>query len=746
MPPVTAPVKPPTSEVGTGASVGTLSWGEYVDETERVPELRWPRSVIEYDRMRNDSQVTALLAGFDLPMRNFTWQLRRNGASDDVVYRLSEEWGLPIEGEVEEVDDSESRINHDDHLRHALLARTYGHMFMEQVVTEDPDGWFRYKKLAPRMPRRIDRIETEDDGGLKGIRLNVTRTGQLQAPLITIDRLVAFVWDREGDQWTGRSALRPLYGNWLLKQRLMRVDATKHERNGLGIPFARATIEGIGRRALAAAARMATQLRAGKNSGGALPYGTDLDIKGVQGNLPDTLASIKYHDECMARAMLMMFIMLGQTESGSRALGDSFVDFHYLALRATAKWYASIMNKHVFRDWVLWNVPETENRNVPRLVWKSPPAETTVADFVSLLDAGAVTMDSELEAWVRGNAGMPPNLMPKSPAGRSYAYDLDYGVLTIDERRSQIGLDPLPNGEGEKMPEPAATRTAVDVAARRRAKAQGARIAAQRRRKAPRMHQGATGSIPLPNRTLRRQPFEYEVTASVNFAAMDASHDDAVASLIAVWQDVRKGHINEIVDIIAGMDSTDVAAFALVEATAGAGVDAIGQIMLSVAESAAEGAVGEAEAQGRTVPDLFDTFDLLTARAEAVDTLLTRSISEAASRRATALAGGALAPDDIANEVRNYLEGLSDAFLEQQFSGVVAQAQNVGRAAVFEVTQPDAFYASELLDTSTCVNCKEVDGKEYDTMAEAQADYPTGGYKNCLGQGACRGTIVGLYL
>lgn len=53
-----------------------------------------------------------------------------------------------------------------------------------------------------------------------------------------------------------------------------------------------------------------------------------------------------------------------------------------------------------------------------------------------------------------------------------------------------------------------------------------------------------------------------------------------------------------------------------------------------------------------------------------------------------------------------------------------------------------AIWASELLDEDTCEKCAQIDQHEYDSMAEAKADYPLGGYRDCENESGCRGTLV----
>jgi hypothetical protein len=71
-----------------------------------------------------------------------------------------------------------------------------------------------------------------------------------------------------------------------------------------------------------------------------MPNGSDLRFRGVEGALPDILASIRYDDEQMAARFLGMFTKLGTTETGSRTLGQTLVDFFALAQDAVAKQHA----------------------------------------------------------------------------------------------------------------------------------------------------------------------------------------------------------------------------------------------------------------------------------------------------------------------------------------------------------------------------------------------------------------------
>jgi hypothetical protein len=293
------------------------------------------------------------------------------------------------------------------HLDWALEARSLGHYFFEQVYAADAQGEsYRLRKLAPRPPITVEDIDVARDGGLVSITQGIDDTRP-----IPVNRLVAYVWNPEPGSWVGRSELRALYKHWLIKDRLYRVDAIKHERNGVGMPIMEAP-----ENATAAQIReydqMAQEFKSGERGGGAIAHGARLRLVGTEGTLPDTIASIRQHDEAMARAFLAMFIQLGHTESGSRALGETFVDFFALSLQTIATWFADTFTAHVIEDWVDVNFGEEEP--APRLGFDPGPNDISVDPLAKLIDSGALVVDQNLRSWVRDRYGLPESAEPES--------------------------------------------------------------------------------------------------------------------------------------------------------------------------------------------------------------------------------------------------------------------------------------------------------------------------------------------
>lgn len=407
---VEAATKPQTaSRNEIGYAQATLSQWWLLDEGETTPELQWPRSIAVYDQMRRtDAQVTSLLEAVTLPIRRTPWRIDPAGARANVVKFVANDLGLPIvgKGPGKAPSRTKGKFSWPDHLRLALLELVFGHMFFEQVYSVNDAGTEAHlKKLAPRMPSTIDEIKVASDGGLEWIKQRWTT--DIGAPqVIPVDRLVAYVRNREGGNWLGQSILRPAYKNWLLKDRLLRVQAQTIERNGMGIPLYKAQ-ESASTDDIAAGKTMATLWRAGEAAGSAVPYGADLVLRGVEGTLPDADPAIRYHDEQIARAALAHFLNLG-TQTGSWALGATFADFFVYSLQTLAQQIADVATQHVIEDLVDLNFGE--NEPAPRLVFDEIGSQqaATAQAMKTLVDAGIIHPDQVLEESSRQQYGLPP--------------------------------------------------------------------------------------------------------------------------------------------------------------------------------------------------------------------------------------------------------------------------------------------------------------------------------------------------
>jgi hypothetical protein len=401
------PAAVPLSELG---NVGQTSMWQLLAE-EPTPELQWPQSVAVYDRMyRQDGQALSVYDAITLPIRRAKWRLNPNGARDELVQQLSEDLSIPIKG----TDDAPARVRTRDrfswaqHLEWALLELVYGHMAFEQVARLDDHGRVRLRKLAPRWPKTITGFDVAEDGGLVGIEQQAPLgriTGNSSTVKIPVERLVMYTHRRQGGTWTGQSIFRPMYKHWLLKDQALMGWTNTLDRNGMGVPIYEG---GPLETDLTSGERMATNARAGRYAGGAIPNGASFGFEGVTGQLPDHERNIRYHDESMARSGLAHFLNLGQSAgTGSWALGTTFADFFIMSLDSLAQSVADVATQHVVEDLVDWNAGIDERAPLIE-VETVGKGGTVIANAVkALIDSGAIRNDPTLEAYLRDLLGLP---------------------------------------------------------------------------------------------------------------------------------------------------------------------------------------------------------------------------------------------------------------------------------------------------------------------------------------------------
>ena len=410
----------PTSAKGY-THVPSPSWWSGDLDAEETPELIWPASVNVYDTMRRtDSQVISVLRAVTLPIRRTGWRIDPNGASEEAVELVSQDLGLPVIGAERKAPlRTKGRFSWKHHLYLALLMLPFGHSFFEQVYRIDERGRARLRKLEWRPPTTISKINVERDGGLESIEQTAEIGSNAQAPKIEVGRLVAYVNEREGGNWLGKSLLRPAFKDWLIKDQLLRVEAQTAIRNGMGIPVYEASkvpdgilseeaIRKYIADEIAAGQQIAAEWAAGENSGSSIPNGAKVSLVGVSGNLPDVNGPIRARDEGIARAVLANFLTLGGDKStGSYALGETFANFFVRALQTVAEDIADIANQHIVEDLIDLNFGE--DAIAPRIVFDEIGSRhpATAQAVQMLVQCGAIRPTRALEEHLLTQYGLP---------------------------------------------------------------------------------------------------------------------------------------------------------------------------------------------------------------------------------------------------------------------------------------------------------------------------------------------------
>jgi hypothetical protein len=250
---------------------------------------------------------------------------------------------------------------------------------------------------------------------------------------------------------------------------------------------------------------------------------------------------------------------------------------------------------------------------------------------------------------------------------------------------------------------------------------------------------------------LRRQPTELELASCCDFADMNDAWHKAVDDTVDAWAVVQEAQRAQIVAQVKAavdaenLDQLDTATVSTLDAE-----NLLFGRMQAMARKAGEAQQREAEAQGVDVPEWSLDDEALTAAAirdrlrqvaRTTARVLGVGLVQSAVRQAVRLFGSGTGAQ-VADQVDEYLAGLSGAAVEEAVGGAMSAAQNEGRMAVLNVAPKGTYVATEVLDRNSCKPCRDIDGTEYTTLAAARRAYPNGGYARCLGGSRCRGTLV----
>lgn len=391
-----------------------------VPNVDHVPELAdpWTRYHI-YDKMLTDSRIASTIRALFQPILGAKWEIHPRNADNAVTEHIAHDFNLTIQKADESWPDrSGFRFDFQDFLYHCLFSLVYGVFFFEKVYRVEDDGLLHLSKLAPRLPHTLayDGIQVDRDGGLKSITQRGLN-GQRDI-VIPVERLLAITHEKVDGNWRGRSVLRPIYGDWLMKHHAMRINSIHIDRNGTGVVVAEGPpVEGVESKdsedAMEYLEEVASNVRAGETASAVIPHGANLDIKGVYGTSANILGTLGYHNAEISNSLLQYFANLANASHGSHAQSKNVTKAYNASLNATATRIANLITAHVVEDLVERNYGPTAA--APAVVHGEIGVDIRelVEVMAGLKREGLIFADRPTEDWVRRETGLPPKTDPK---------------------------------------------------------------------------------------------------------------------------------------------------------------------------------------------------------------------------------------------------------------------------------------------------------------------------------------------
>lgn len=388
---------------------------------------------------------------------------------DPVIFGLVNAWKLPIlraepridaasdapedEKIAEEVRDNffeNDNFTYGQWLRDVLRFFDFGFEVMEKQF-ELKDGRFRWKAWKHRRPETFSNNgwHIDENGELSHVHQNNVWDNNLQRFIsettIKQDAIFHIANEMEGENFQGKSVLRPCYRSYFIKDTFIRLEAIQGERGAVGIPMG--TLKNSSKmdemiKVLKSLRSHSKAYLAMSEDDFILSFFGGKDFFGI-----DLGPKIDKHNKEMVEALSMGFLQQSKGESGVGSQAKQTVDINLsmLMLESQANFVEEIMNGSSFGLRHIRQLVDLNHANVVKYP-KFRIAKISKDDVLLLVKAFDLAKKSgfinkttnEDEAFIRKVMGVPERDMEKD-----------------EERGSSHVIPPqlLPAGESEEEEE-----------------------------------------------------------------------------------------------------------------------------------------------------------------------------------------------------------------------------------------------------------------------------------------------------
>lgn len=378
---------------------GTTRYAGYFQEE---PNTKWrdnERVDTVEEMRRGDGAIKAVLNAIKAPILATEWR---------VEYVDDSSRGEEIREFVEH-NIFDMRRHWNEFLRESLAYLDFGHYVFE-LIFELKDGQIWLVDLEPRIPASIQAWQISDKKfGIQQLIRTDEKEGLASLVEIPGEKLLVLTNDKEGDDVTGQSILRPAYIHWKIKNTLYRVSGIAADRYGVGVPVLTLP-EIFSQDQKDKAEEMTQNLRSNEKSYVVLPFGFELEIKTPNGNPQGQSINelIEHHNRMIYTSTLEQFLGLGGDSAGSFALSKDQTSFFLEHVQEKAMYLTNQLNKQVIERLVKLNFGEQEV--YPEIKF-TPLGDTNYKELSEVLNvlqlAGFITVRPADEQWTRQTFKLP---------------------------------------------------------------------------------------------------------------------------------------------------------------------------------------------------------------------------------------------------------------------------------------------------------------------------------------------------
>jgi len=389
---------------GSGTA-GTEIYGGYIYE-EPLKELQGTKGAEVYNKMRrSDGNIGMILRAIKLPIRSASWSIQCTEESEEAEAQkklfehiLFDDLGKPW-----------TRFTGE-----ALTFVDFGYSVFEKtfkpVIGHEVFGDFiGIKNLGFRSQRTIERWVVDAAGQLLYIEQQAQGdTGRLVN--INSEHIMHFCPDQEGDNFEGLSYLRNCYGSYFRKDLYLKLLAAGIEKYAIPVPILEVPTGKENSPEYENALKVLRRYTSNQTNFITMPTGWKLEMKVTTLDPQKIRDSIKDENQEMVNSVLAGFLMLGQTNSGSHALGSTLGDFFGTAVQFLGDHICEVFNDKrtgILSDLAKLNFGQSLKCHLVVEGIKDSASSAFAEVLSKLIQSGAIKSDDQLEQYVREKFKLP---------------------------------------------------------------------------------------------------------------------------------------------------------------------------------------------------------------------------------------------------------------------------------------------------------------------------------------------------
>lgn len=390
----------------------------YPDEYSIESELRDPvRRMMTFEEMGNDDAIASAITARTQDILSANWLLQSKDKSDlgtqikefceDNIYPVLDSalrWlgAGPIQYGTAQV---EPVFAYNDRPFVSQINRGK----VQRPTRAPADGVRRIylQKLSHIRQRTVWTFKIDQNGNLTFVTQYVFDGNSFREIPIPPEKLLLRVYDQQGSDFWGVPPMRRCYKAWKFKTQYERLNLLHHDRFGVGIPVVTEPEGGFTIAERDLVLKWMVAIRAGATNAGSLPRNAKFEIVTANGQMSSAaLDFVKMYGLQINKVFSTQQNELGSTQTGARAVGETFDQQRQGVIQADCEDIANVLNPLMVKIVDINFGPQQEYPGFAPSQRIKPKA-TFAADIISLSSAGFVHPRVEDEVFIRDVYEMP---------------------------------------------------------------------------------------------------------------------------------------------------------------------------------------------------------------------------------------------------------------------------------------------------------------------------------------------------